>query len=648
VRIAREREASSVTTPILFIHGRGKNTDPAGWVDVVRESIRSAGHAPPGVDDGSYITVDYTDLLASEIDLPTAAMPMVTLPEADPECREEFLERAIALRGRYPRPRTWLQGQQLSDVLTAVTVRAFPLAHLPIRDRGLVELAVQLMGDVERYRSNQQLRANVLRRVLEALPTSGELIILGHSLGSVVALDLLSYLPEGVRVPLFATVGSPLPFRAIRSIGLPGVIAPLPFPHAKVDRWVNVVDTLDTVTGFTGVHTWWPEAVDVDVDNPSGDRHGVRAYFRHGVFGELVGEALGGTRLPAVSTPSEELVGHQALAHEEELAELALHFARCLLESEDDGEARERARLARTELLEMTGAAFGRPLSPDRCEETTHRWREAHGQLDRRVLVAQLAFSNPFEPFDPGIGDTALARALGRFCRELAIPDAEPAAGDLVALMQKSQEAVHPRSKGRLLKPLLIGVSTIGLVAVAAPAAVGLFAAAGAGGAAAFTSGLAALGGGGMAAGIGMVGGAGAGGGLLAAQLARSGADNRIVAANLVAIGATVRWLRRWGDEDIAREAESVADGLRQLVHQYESQLAFHDGRTSPQSEIVQNLQRSIRQTQRLISWLSEKSSSDARHRSPTTGLGEPSEAITVAMSHSFSEEAGRRPWRRA
>ncbi len=597
--------------PILFIHGRGQNTDREGWVDALRESIRAAGHTPPATDGDQFLTVNYRDLLESRGSLPELPMPQVTLGQPDLESREAFLMRAKELRERYPEPRSVLTAQQLADTLSAATVRAIPLAHVPIQDRGLVELAMKVMGDVETYRSKNQLRAHVLTRVLEQVPDDGELIIIGHSLGSVVALDLLSFLPADVRVPLFLTLGSPLAFRAIRGMGLPGQSPPLPFPHDRVDRWANLVDTFDTVTGFTGLRTWWPEVVDIDVDNPRGNRHSSRAYLAHPATGELVGEARDVARSPALRSQNLAARTGDDRREESTLVEIALHHARCLLESEDDSKARERARHARDRLLAMASEATGRTLSIDGCEAATHSWRDRSTQLERRLLLTRLAFSNPFEPFDPGMSSSAERRAVIRLANELSIPDAEESIKDLFELIGKTGSAIQPRSNLRFVKPVLVGIGTIGLVAFAAPAAVGMFAAAGAGGAAALTSGLAGLGVGGMAGGIGVVGGLGAGGGLLAAQLARSGTDQPTVAAHLVLVGSTVRWLRRWGDDQVSRAAATAADSLPLLAREYEEQLEFHEGFSASDSEPVKNLQKSISQTKRLVKWLNEKAQSD-------------------------------------
>ena len=46
--------------------------------------------------------------------------------------------------------------------------------------------------------------------MLSQVPERGDLIVVAHSLGSVLALDLLYHLPAAVDVKLLVTVGSPL------------------------------------------------------------------------------------------------------------------------------------------------------------------------------------------------------------------------------------------------------------------------------------------------------------------------------------------------------------------------------------------------------------------------------------------------------
>lgn len=111
-----------------------------------------------------------------------------------------------------------------------------------------------LLEDVESYFGNERLRGLALDRVEEAVTNAGDdVILLGHSLGSVVSYDFLRERP-GQRVVGFITLGSPL--------GLPTVwrrIAARQFP-ADPARWVNVFDPRDLVTGREPLRGHYPAA----------------------------------------------------------------------------------------------------------------------------------------------------------------------------------------------------------------------------------------------------------------------------------------------------------------------------------------------------------------------------------------------------
>lgn len=108
------------------------------------------------------------------------------------------------------------------------------------------------LDDVESYFGNDRLRSLALDRVEEAVTaTDDDVILLGHSLGSVVTYDYLRGRPVG-RVVGFMTLGSPL--------GLPTVrrrLAARQFP-ADPARWVNVFDPRDLVTGREPLRGHYP------------------------------------------------------------------------------------------------------------------------------------------------------------------------------------------------------------------------------------------------------------------------------------------------------------------------------------------------------------------------------------------------------
>src|SRR4029079_12666910 len=60
-----------------------------------------------------------------------------------------------------------------------------------------------------RYLEDDATRANTLHRVLAALPESGPIVLLAHSLGPILAADLITRLPVDIEVAGMITLGSP-------------------------------------------------------------------------------------------------------------------------------------------------------------------------------------------------------------------------------------------------------------------------------------------------------------------------------------------------------------------------------------------------------------------------------------------------------
>lgn len=116
---------------------------------------------------------------------------------------------------------------------------------LPFPDSAHLEKVAKLwFDDVSAFTESSAARGRTLGRVvLGDIPTDGRVILIGHSLGSVVALACLTRLPEKVDVPLFLTIGSPLPLvlfaKSMRTESRDH------FPYRRVGCWVNVYGTRD-------------------------------------------------------------------------------------------------------------------------------------------------------------------------------------------------------------------------------------------------------------------------------------------------------------------------------------------------------------------------------------------------------------------
>ena len=142
---------------------------------------------------------------------------------------------------------------------------------------------------VRRFQRDDELADAVLDRLREVLP-DGPRVLVGHSLGSIVAYEALCTIPDhGVRT--LVTLGSPLGLRSIREALRFPALGRIPALPPGVHRWVNVYDRGDPVSLAGGLGTYWPEVDDATVDNGK-NSHAVLRYLGKKVTGETVAGAL--------------------------------------------------------------------------------------------------------------------------------------------------------------------------------------------------------------------------------------------------------------------------------------------------------------------------------------------------------------------
>lgn len=130
--------------------------------------------------------------------------------------------------------------------------------------------------DVFMYTTYPAIR-DAINEVVRAEITEDFTVIVGHSLGSVVAYNVLHSENRTLDVPLFVTVGSPLAIRAIRRR-----LTPISYPK-KVVTWMNAFDKRDVVALFPLDKNNFDVSPSIlnfgDVDNHTDNRHGVSGYL---------------------------------------------------------------------------------------------------------------------------------------------------------------------------------------------------------------------------------------------------------------------------------------------------------------------------------------------------------------------------------
>lgn len=186
------------------------------------------------------------------------------MPQNGPAATEGF---GAGLVGALHRPLSWLAARSDLDEWTIAT----------------------FLRDVDLYLGDSAVRQAVLDSVLETMPATGELVLVTHSLGTVVGMDLLTRLPEGLDPVLLVTAGSPL--------GLDGVnerlLARGPHRPPKVRDWVNVWCPTDAVAvGCPLEDERWGKLTQLAVQNGRDRAHKIEEYLAHTGPAKEIGTVL--------------------------------------------------------------------------------------------------------------------------------------------------------------------------------------------------------------------------------------------------------------------------------------------------------------------------------------------------------------------
>lgn len=149
----------------------------------------------------------------------------------------------------------------------------------PVRRLLLRQLLQRLIPDADSYIFTDKRNAiqDRLRQALDAV--AGPVVVVSHSLGTIIAYDVLSDPRFATRaVPLLVTLGAPLGYTEIQDV----IAHPLRIP-APVALWANFADPLDIIaldTSLADDFGGGPKIVDTRVDNPAPDNHDSGGYLR--------------------------------------------------------------------------------------------------------------------------------------------------------------------------------------------------------------------------------------------------------------------------------------------------------------------------------------------------------------------------------
>lgn len=275
---------------LVLVHGRSQQGKVAKalkqeWLDALHAGFRAAG-LDVDVPDEHVRFPYYGDTLDDLVKDPSGRAAEVIVQSAgEPNPAElEFVAATVAETvASVGLTEEDIRAHAVDDAVVEQGVQNWPwmLAALRALENvpGLGNASVALATlDVYRYLRNPGIQTVIEGGVRRAFDSAGEFVVVGHSLGSVVAYDVLRRraAAEGWSAPHLVTVGSPLAVGTIVE-----ALAPVATPEG-VRTWFNAYDPQDVVSLHPLDEAHFPvtPAIEnVTVHNGTPNRHGIVGYL---------------------------------------------------------------------------------------------------------------------------------------------------------------------------------------------------------------------------------------------------------------------------------------------------------------------------------------------------------------------------------
>jgi pimeloyl-ACP methyl ester carboxylesterase len=290
-----------MTKPVLvLVHGRAQGKKTEGELRTEWIATLSKGLGPERakrLDDVEIRLPFYGAQLDALVEA-TSVLPSDVATRGDPtgidaefiEFRREFAEEIRARQG--------ISDDQIRNHMPGNTSDRGPLqwgwVHAIMRTLEDVpglsgDMIERFTRDVWVYLTDDHVHNTINDIVARAMPMDGKAVVLGHSLGSVVAYDVLRKAGNGA-VSLYLTVGSPLGVKSIKA-----KLAPIAFPRI-VSHWFNAFDDRDAVALYPLTTNNFSVAPPIEnfgeVKNGTSNAHGISGYLNNAVVAGRLFDAL--------------------------------------------------------------------------------------------------------------------------------------------------------------------------------------------------------------------------------------------------------------------------------------------------------------------------------------------------------------------
>jgi hypothetical protein len=290
---------------LVFVHGRAQEFKDAEelkteWITALHAGLASIGADLLIADDWIRFPY-YGQTLYDLTHDPAARAAKVVVKgysgepdQAEKEFLRQFVVEAVKELKLTPEQ---ISAEAEDPTVIARDVQNWPwvLAALRALEKvpgtGGLSLSV-VTHDVYVYLRNAGIRDAIDTGVRGALSSENEMVIVAHSLGTVVTYNLLrrEAAAQGWRVPTLITVGSPLGVGPVVSS-----LRPIRYPDG-VGAWFNAFDPRDVVALHPLDVDHFPVTPMIEnypgVQNPTPNRHGISGYLTDPTVARRIRDAL--------------------------------------------------------------------------------------------------------------------------------------------------------------------------------------------------------------------------------------------------------------------------------------------------------------------------------------------------------------------
>lgn len=289
---------------LILIHGRSQEEkDAAGikkeWIAAWEKGLQKNNLTNPLSDSDIHFPY-YGDTLAQMVAGKTAAQAAAVIikgslpPPAEEQIMREIIEEIAeeegiseaAIRAQLGAdavamgPQNWKWVQAILELLD----KSEPIS---------TKMVALITKDVAKYLADSTISNHINDGVLQAVKPGQEAVVVSHSLGTVVAYNVLMSRPTAfpdVKVPLFVTLGSPLGITAIKTR-----LTPHTFPK-PVTKWYNALDPGDVVSLYPLTPKYFATGGTIEnfdkVNNWTDNQHSIGGYLDDKQVAKKIFDAL--------------------------------------------------------------------------------------------------------------------------------------------------------------------------------------------------------------------------------------------------------------------------------------------------------------------------------------------------------------------